>query len=83
MINWQKYVLLAVGIVLIISSAFLLADANSKQAKCDSISGQIVQFLDSAKEQSCSQVKTMQFLSYAGLAIGVGLIVAHFVRGKK
>jgi uncharacterized protein (UPF0333 family) len=83
MVKLKKYVLLIVGIVLILSSAFLLADANSKQAKCESISGQIVQFLDSAKEQSCSQVKTMQFLSYAGLAIGVSLIVAHFVRGKK
>jgi ABC-type anion transport system duplicated permease subunit len=82
-IEWKNYILLGAGILLIIVSAFVLAQANAKQAKCESLSGKIVQFLDSDTSKSCANVKTTFFLAYAGIAIGVGLVVAHFVRGRK
>jgi hypothetical protein len=81
--EWQKYIMLAAGIIIIIASAFLLAEANARQAGCESISGKIVRLLDVEKEKSCANVKTMQSLSYAGLAVGVALVVGHFMGARK
>ena len=76
----SRYKLLALGLLLLIGAGALLMHANSKQAKCESIIGAIVQLIDSAKQEGCAQVKTMQFFAYAGIALGIGFLIIHFVR---
>jgi hypothetical protein len=80
MTTWKKYNLLIIGLILLIASAFLLADSSSKQAKCESIGGKIVQVFDYEKQESCENLKTIMFFAYAGLALGVALIIIQFVR---
>jgi hypothetical protein len=77
---FSRHRILLVGLLLIVASGALLFNANSKAAKCESITGKIVQLLDSEKQEGCAQVKTMQFFSYAGIALGIGFLVIHFVR---
>jgi len=85
MFNWKKHILLFVGIFLIIASAVILAQATSNQASCESIGGQIVRFIDAAKDARCANVKIWLGISYAGLAIGLALSIINFVRrdGKR
>lgn len=80
MIDWKKHILLIIGVFLIIASAFLLAWANSKQAACESLGGQIVRFLDAEKQAGCNNLKIWLGVAYAGLAIGVTASITNFVR---
>ena len=80
MVDLKKHRLLMIGIILVLVSAFLLVQANSLQAECGSIAGRIVQIFDPAKQERCEDVRMLQFFGYAGVAIGIALSVAYFVR---
>jgi|GEM_PF-2921317 len=79
----MQYKLLVIGIIFILAGAFLLAEANSKLARCESIGGTIVQLFDVDTKESCSQVKVMQFFSYSAIAIGIALSISNFVKRDK
>ncbi|MBW2966925.1 hypothetical protein KY362_00405 [Candidatus Woesearchaeota archaeon] len=72
--------LMIAGIILVLGGALVLAEANSKDAECQSVSGKIVQFLDSDTREDCAGVKTLRFLSYASLALGVAFMAINFIR---
>ena len=80
MSSLDKNRLLIIGIIVILASAFLLAEANSKKAECESIGGQIVKIFDVDKKESCENISIMQFFAYAGIAIGISLSIINFVR---
>jgi hypothetical protein len=82
MVDLKKNKLLIIGIILVLASSFLLAQASSLQAECESFTGKIVQIFDSAKQESCKDVKILQFFGYAGLAISIALLITGFVRRK-
>lgn len=79
---WTDYKLLIIGIIIVVAAAFLLAEANSRQAACQSIGGQIVQIFDADKKAGCENITLMQFAAYAGIAIGVALIVTNLVKKR-
>ena len=80
MVAWKKNRLLIIGVLLIVASAFRLAEADSKKAECESIGGQIIKIFDEDKRAICENVKITQVFAYAGIAIGIALSVANFVR---
>ncbi|MBU2560732.1 MAG: hypothetical protein KKD17_00390 [Nanoarchaeota archaeon] len=82
MVDWKDHKLLIIGLIVVVAAAFLLAEANTRQAACQSIGGQIVQIFDASKKGGCENVMLMQFFAYAGIAIGVALMVANFVKKK-
>jgi hypothetical protein len=77
---WQKNKLLIIGIIVIIASSFLLVEANSKQDECESLKGQIIKIFDEDKQAICENVKLTQIFAYAGIAIGIALVVINFVK---
>ncbi len=85
MFEFKKYRLLLLGILAICAGAFLLAEASSKQARCESLGGQLVQLLDMDTKEGCAQVKVMFIFAYSAIAIGIALIVSNFVKkqGKR
>ncbi len=83
MISWKEHRILILGMIILLLSIVLLAYANSRLAVCESLSGKVVQFLDSAKRDSCANIRTALIISYAGLALGVLLTTTFFVLNKK
>lgn len=81
--EFAKYKLLILGIVMILASSFLMAYADSRQADCESIGGEILKIFDAETRENCSEVRTITFLAYAGLAIGIALAASNFVKRKK
>jgi hypothetical protein len=80
--EFMKYKLLILGIVVILAASFLMAYADSKQADCESIGGEILKLFDAKTKQDCSEVRTITFLAYAGLAIGIAMAASNFVKRK-
>lgn len=76
----KRYAMLVIGIVLIVVSAFVLADANKKQDRCDSLGGKIVQVFDAETEQDCGKIWIYKALAYIGIALGVALTTIGFLR---
>ncbi len=79
--NWlKKNKVMAIAILVILGSLFLLVHANSKSADCESLGGKLLQVFDNDTRQGCAQVLTMQVISFAGIAIGVAFLIIGFVR---
>ncbi|MBW2963834.1 hypothetical protein KY363_00085 [Candidatus Woesearchaeota archaeon] len=78
--EFRQYRLLAIGIVLLLASSFLLAQVSIKQSQCESVTGKIVQLFDLERRDSCSNLVYLKFAAYAGIGIGIALVVVQFVR---
>ncbi len=82
MVKWKEYTLLAAGFIILIAAAFTLAEANERQSRCESLTGKVVQMFHKETSRDCGQVKTLHFLSYTGIALGIALMIINFVKRK-
>ncbi len=78
----MKNVLLIVGIILIVASIGIVAYSNNKISECESLTGKVVQFLDSGKREGCAGMYTFRTVGYVGAGLGAALIVVHFLNRK-
>ncbi|NQU78319.1 hypothetical protein HQ545_00975 [Candidatus Woesearchaeota archaeon] len=78
----NKYILI-LGIIIIIISTYALVQTNEKKSDCESIAGQVLQFLDQDTNKDCESLNIWFFLSYLGLALGVALTVIGFIPNPK
>jgi len=76
---YKRYALLMIGLAILLVSAMVLAEANEKQARCESVTGKVVQLFDPDLEDECDMVKPMSFFAYIGIAVGIALMIINFV----
>lgn len=74
--------MMALGILLILISAFVIAEANARHAECESVPGKIIQFIDSGSRENCSAVPIIQTAGYVGFALGIAFFIINFIRRK-